>query len=40
VLREYEARILNVEVADPGVLHDLDTPDDYRRAFGNLPPEI
>jgi CTP:molybdopterin cytidylyltransferase MocA len=39
VLRAHEGSILNVEVDDPGVLQDLDTPEDYRRAFGRLPPD-
>jgi molybdenum cofactor cytidylyltransferase len=38
VLRAHERGILNVEVADPGVLTDVDTPEDYQRLFGR-PPE-
>jgi CTP:molybdopterin cytidylyltransferase MocA len=26
-----------VPVQDPGVVHDIDTPDDYRRLIGDLP---
>lgn len=34
VLRAHERAIVNVEVDDPGVVIDVDTPDDYRRIFG------
>jgi molybdenum cofactor cytidylyltransferase len=34
VLRAREAAIVNVEVDDPGVVTDVDTPEDYRRIFG------
>ena len=34
VVRSDPGRVTEVEVDDPGVLFDLDTPDDYRRAFG------
>lgn len=34
VLRAHEASIVNVEVDDPGVLGDVDTPEDYRAVFG------
>jgi CTP:molybdopterin cytidylyltransferase MocA len=34
VVRAHEARIVDVEVADAGVVDDLDTPEDYARAFG------
>jgi molybdenum cofactor cytidylyltransferase len=37
VLREQEGRILNVEVADPGVVRDVDVPEDYRRLFRREP---
>ena len=37
VLRAHEGAILNVEVADPGVLTDVDTPEDYQRLFGRPP---
>ena len=30
VLRAHAEHLVNVEVADPGVLGDVDTPDDYR----------
>jgi molybdenum cofactor cytidylyltransferase len=36
VMRAHEAEIANVEVADPGVLTDVDSPEDYERLFG--PP--
>ena len=34
VLRAHEKAILNVEVEDPGVVIDVDTPEDYARLFG------
>lgn len=34
VLRAYERAILNVETDDPGVVADIDTPEDYRAVFG------
>jgi CTP:molybdopterin cytidylyltransferase MocA len=34
VVRAHEARVVDVEVADAGVVDDLDTPDDYARVFG------
>ena len=34
VLRAHEAEIVNVEVADPGILEDVDSPEDYERLFG------
>jgi len=34
VVRVDPARVLDVEVNDPGVTLDIDTPEDYRRAFG------
>jgi molybdenum cofactor cytidylyltransferase len=34
VLRAHEAAIVNVEVDDPAVLWDVDTPEDYERLFG------
>ena len=37
VLRAHAAAILNLEVDDPGVLGDIDTPDSYRAAFGRDP---
>ena len=33
VLRAHEAAILDVEVPNAGVIEDMDTPDDYTRAF-------
>jgi molybdenum cofactor cytidylyltransferase len=32
------AGIEDVEVDDPGVLTDVDTPGDYVRVFGKIPP--
>jgi molybdenum cofactor cytidylyltransferase len=37
VLRAHESAIVNVEVADPGVLTDVDAPEDYERVFGRRP---
>lgn len=37
VLRAHAAGIVNVDVDDPGVLADLDTPEAYREAFGRDP---
>jgi len=34
VVHRDPARVLDVDVGDPGVALDVDTPDDYRRAFG------
>ena len=34
VVRADPRRVKDVEVDDPGVTFDIDTPDDYRRAFG------
>ena len=34
VVRADRSRVVDVEVGEPGVLVDVDTPDDYRRAFG------
>lgn len=34
VIRENPARVLDLEVDEPGVLIDVDTPDDYLRIFG------
>jgi CTP:molybdopterin cytidylyltransferase MocA len=36
IYREKE-RVLFVSVKDPGVIDDIDTPDDYRRLVGELP---
>ena len=38
VVRAHEAEAEDVVVADPGAFTDIDTPDDYRRAFGAAPP--
>jgi len=37
VLRAHATGIVNVDVDDPGVLADLDTPEAYRAAFGRDP---
>jgi molybdenum cofactor cytidylyltransferase len=37
VVRAYAGRVLEVEVDDPGVLGDIDTPDDYRALRGGAP---
>jgi molybdenum cofactor cytidylyltransferase len=34
IVRADAARVLDVEVRDPGVLEDVDTPQDYLRVFG------
>lgn len=34
VVRALGERVVNVEVEDPGVVEDIDTPEDYRRLFG------
>jgi len=33
VVRAHEELLINVEVEDPGVLHDIDRPEDYTRMF-------
>jgi molybdenum cofactor cytidylyltransferase len=38
VVRAHEDAIINVEVDDPGVLRDVDTPEDYQALFGAPPP--
>lgn len=35
VLREHAAEIVNVDVDDPGVLGDVDTPEDYRKLIAD-----
>ena len=37
VLRARASAIVNVEVDDPGVVADVDTPEDYRALFGRDP---
>jgi molybdenum cofactor cytidylyltransferase len=37
VLRAHEPAIVNVDVDDPGVVGDIDTPDSYRELFGRDP---
>jgi molybdenum cofactor cytidylyltransferase len=38
VLRAHDSTIVNVDVDDPGVLDDVDTPDDYRTILGVHTP--
>ena len=35
VLRAHQSAIVNVDVDDPGVVGDVDTPEDYRKLFGS-----
>jgi molybdenum cofactor cytidylyltransferase len=35
VVRAHQGALINVDVDDPGVLGDIDTPEDYRRLFGS-----
>ncbi|MEJ2186501.1 MAG: nucleotidyltransferase family protein [Gemmatimonadota bacterium] len=37
VLQRYADQVLDVDVDDPGVLSDIDTPDDLRRHLGTTP---
>lgn len=37
VIAAHAADLLDVPVNDPGVTTDVDTPEDYRRAFGDSP---
>jgi molybdenum cofactor cytidylyltransferase len=37
VVRAHEGEVLDVEVDDPAVLRDVDTPQDYRDLFGRDP---
>ena len=40
VVHAHEAHLVEVEVDDPGILTDIDTPQAYRKAFGReLAPE-
>ena len=39
VVRAHEAEAEDVVVDDPGAFTDIDTPEDYRRAFGAPPPD-
>ncbi|HSC27023.1 MAG TPA: nucleotidyltransferase family protein [Vicinamibacterales bacterium] len=34
VLRAHEQSILNVELEDPGIVQEVDTPEEYARVFG------
>lgn len=38
VVRADPSRVEDVEMGDPGVTIDIDTPEDYRRHFGVSPP--
>ena len=38
VVRRDPGRVLDVEVADPGVLQDVDLPEDFHRLFGRALP--
>lgn len=38
VVRKYAAGMVNLDVDDPAVLHDIDRPDDYARAIASVPP--
>jgi molybdenum cofactor cytidylyltransferase len=35
VVHAYESQLVNLEVADPGVLKDVDSPSDYEQLFGS-----
>lgn len=37
VVHANRAAIVDIEVSDPGVLVDIDTPEDYARVFGRAP---
>jgi CTP:molybdopterin cytidylyltransferase MocA len=37
VVHAHERDILNLDVEDPGVLHDIDRPEDYARVFDQRP---
>jgi molybdenum cofactor cytidylyltransferase len=39
VLRAHAGALIDLEVDDPGVLSDVDVPEDYRRLFGVVPPD-
>ena len=39
VVRAHAAEAVDVPVDDPGAFTDIDTPDDYRRAFGTPLPD-
>ncbi len=38
VVRAFAPQAIDVPVEDPGVLQDIDTPDEYRRLVGPMPP--
>ena len=40
VVKAHAGSVIDVEVDDPGVLRDVDTPEDYRRLFGVDLPAI
>jgi molybdenum cofactor cytidylyltransferase len=37
VLQRHAGEVRNVDVDDPGILHDVDRPEDYERLFGRPP---
>ena len=37
VVHAHRAEVCNVEIDDPGAYDDIDTPEDYRRVFGEEP---
>ncbi len=39
-LRQYESRSLDVEVADPGITMDMDTPEEYQNLLKNCQAEF
>lgn len=39
VLKEHRGAVSRVPLDDPGLAHDLDTPEDYQRALSAFPPE-
>jgi molybdenum cofactor cytidylyltransferase len=39
VLQKYATELVDVEVDDPGILHDVDRPEDYVTLFGIAPPK-
>ena len=40
VLNEHRDAVSRVPLDDPGLAHDLDTPEDYQRALSAFPPEV
>ncbi len=37
VVAAHASTVMNVEVDDPGIVEDIDTPEDYQRTFGRTP---